>query len=83
MEKIMTFEEAKQKCEKAGQGHLLAYFDELTGEEQVNLLDQIEKMDITLLDLLKKDSKEVEKGVLEPLGAVTLKEIQQEKEKLL
>ena len=79
----MTFEEAKQKCEKAGQGHLLAYFDELTGEEQVNLLDQIEKMDITLLDLLKKDSKEVEKGVLEPLGAVTLKEIQQEKEEYL
>ena len=79
----MTFEEAKQKCEKAGQGHLLAYFDELTGEEQVNLLDQIEKMDITLLDLLKKDSKEVEKGVLEPLGAVTLEEIQQDKEEYL
>lgn len=79
----MRFEEAKQKCEKAGQGHLLAYFDELTGEEQVNLLDQIEKMDITLLDLLKKDSKEVEKGRLEPLGAVTLEEIQQEKEEYL
>lgn len=83
MEKIMRFEEAKQKCEKAGQGHLLAYFDELTGEEQVNLLDQIEKMDLTLLDLLKKDSKEVEKGILEPLGAVTLEEIQQEKEEYL
>ena len=83
MEKIMRFEEAKQKCEKAGQGHLLAYFDELTGEEQVNLLDQIEKLDITLLDLLKKDSKEVEKGILEPLGAVTLEEIQQEKEEYL
>lgn len=79
----MRFEEAKQKCEKAGQGHLLTYFDELTGEEQVNLLDQIEKMDITLLDLLKKDSKEVEKGILEPLGAVTLEEIQQEKEEYL
>ena len=79
----MRFEEAKQKCEKAGQGHLLAYFDELTGEEQVNLLDQIEKMDLTLLDLLKKDSKEVEKGILEPLGAVTLEEIQQEKEEYL
>lgn len=79
----MRFEEAKQKCEKAGQGHLLAYFDELTGEEQVNLLDQIEKLDLTLLDLLKKDSKEVEKGILEPLGAVTLEEIQQEKEEYL
>ena len=34
----MRFEEAKQKCEKAGQGHLLAYFDELTGEEAKEIL---------------------------------------------
>ena len=43
-------------------------------------LAQIEKLDITLLDLLKKESKEVEKGKLEPLGAVTLDEIQKEKD---
>ena len=76
----MTLEEAKQKCEQAGQQHLLAYYDELTKEDQEKLLSQIEKMDITLLDLLKKENKEVEKGKLEPLGAVTLEEIQKEKE---
>lgn len=72
----MTLEEAKKKCETAGQEHLLAYYDELTKEEQEVLLAQIEKIDITLLDLLKQDSKEVAKGKLEPLGAVTLEEIQ-------
>ncbi len=71
----MTLEEAKKKCEAAGQEHLLAYYDELTKEEQEVLLAQIEKIDITLLDLLKQDSKEVAKGKLEPLGAVTLEEI--------
>lgn len=75
MEQTMTLEEAKKKCEAAGQEHLLAYYDELTKEEQEVLLAQIEKIDITLLDLLKQDSKEVAKGKLEPLGAVTLEEI--------
>lgn len=72
----MTLEEAKKKCEMAGQEHLLAYYDELTKEDQEALLAQIEKIDITLLDLLKQDSKEAAKGKLEPLGAVTLEEIQ-------
>ena len=76
----MTLEEAKRKCEQAGQQHLLAYYEELTKEDQEKLLAQIEKLDITLLDLLKKESKEVEKGKLEPLGAVTLDEIQKEKD---
>lgn len=80
MEQTMTLEEAKRKCEQAGQQHLLAYYDELTKENQENLLAQIEKMDITLLDLLKKDTRDVEKGKLEPLGAVTLEEIQKEKD---
>lgn len=80
MEQTMTLEEAKRKCEQAGQQHLLAYYEELTKEDQEKLLAQIEKMDITLLDLLKKESKEVEKGKLEPLGAVTLDEIQKEKD---
>ena len=80
MEQTMTLEEAKRKCEQAGQQHLLAYYEELTKEDQEKLLAQIEKLDITLLDLLKKESKEVEKGKLEPLGAVTLDEIQKEKD---
>ena len=80
MEQTMTLEEANRKCEQAGQQHLLAYYEELTKEDQEKLLAQIEKLDITLLDLLKKESKEVEKGKLEPLGAVTLDEIQKEKD---
>ena len=56
MEQTMTLEEAKRKCEQAGQQHLLAYYEELTKEDQEKLLAQIEKMDITLLDLLKQRS---------------------------
>lgn len=67
MEQTMTLEEAKRKCEQAGQQHLLAYYEELTKEEQEKLLAQIEKLDITLLDLLKKERKEVEKGKLDHL----------------
>ena len=80
MEQTMTLEEAKQKCEQAGQQHLLAYYNELAKEEKKKLLDQIDQLDITLLALLEKKTKDVEKGKLEPLGAVTLEEIQKEKE---
>ena len=41
----MTLEEAKRKCEQAGQQHLLAYYEELTKEDQEKLLAQIEKLD--------------------------------------
>ena len=40
----MTLEEAKRKCEQAGQQHLLAYYEELTKEDQEKLLAQIEKL---------------------------------------
>ena len=44
MEQTMTLEEAKRKCEQAGQQHLLAYYEELTKEDQEKLLAQIEKL---------------------------------------
>ena len=63
----MTYEEALQKLAPAGQEHILKYYDEL-GEEQKNgLLKQVEELDLSLLDLLKKEDKSVAKGKLEPL----------------
>ena len=53
----MTYEEALQKLAPAGQEHILKYYDEL-GEEQKNgLLKQVEELDLSLLDLLKKEDK--------------------------
>lgn len=76
----MTYEEAVQKLAPAGQGHLLKYYDELTEEERKSLLDQIDKLDLTLLELIQDGVKEVPKGKLEPLGAVTLDKIKQRRE---
>lgn len=71
-EKRMTYEEAKQKLMPVGQEHLLQYFEELGEEEKKSLLKQIEDLDLSLLNLIEGGVKEIPKGKLEPLGAVTL-----------
>lgn len=76
---MFTLEEAKVKLAGAGQEHLLQYFDELDEAQQTGLLNQIEALDLSLLDLIKDGVKEVPKGKLAPLGAVTLDEIKEKK----
>lgn len=77
---MFTLEEAKVKLAGAGQEHLLQYFDELDEAKQTGLLNQIEALDLSLLDLIKDGVKEVPKGKLAPLGAVTLDEIKEKKD---
>lgn len=77
---MFTLEEAKVKLAGAGQEHLLQYFDELDETQQAGLLNQIEALDLSLLDLIKDGVKEVAKGKLAPLGAVTLDEIKEKKD---
>ena len=77
---MFTLEEAKVKLAGAGQEHLLQYFDELDEVQQTGLLNQIEALDLSLLDLIKDGVKEVPKGKLAPLGAVTLDEIKEKKD---
>lgn len=77
----MDFETAKQRVDAQGQQQLLRFYEELTKEEQERLLAQIQELDFSLLDnLSKKDSKDA-RGVLEPLAAVELAEIEEKKEK--
>ena len=77
---MFTLEEAKVKLAGAGQEHLLQYFDELDEAQQAGLLNQIEALDLSLLDLIKDGVKEVPKGKLAPLGAETLDEIKEKKD---
>ena len=77
---MFTLEEAKVKLAGAGQEHLLQYFDELDEAQQTGLLNQIKALDLSLLDLIKDGVKEVPKGKLAPLGAVTLDEIKEKKD---
>ena len=75
----MTYEEAKEKLAQAGQEHLLRYYSELDDAGRERLLAQIETLDLSLLDLIRDGVKEVPKGSLAPLGALTLEEIAEKK----
>ncbi len=70
----MTYSEAHKILEGAGQAHLLDFYNELSESEQSSLLEQIKSLDLSLLDL-KRESTESIRGNLEPLGAMTVSEI--------
>jgi len=78
--KMISYEEAKNKLEGVGQTHLLKYYEDLDQASRDQLLTQIEALDLSLLDLIKDGVKEVPKGELAPMGAVTLEEIAEKKE---
>lgn len=77
----MNFEEAKSKLEKYGQLHVLKYYEELTTEEQEELLTQIEETDFELLKYCSKKDKIEEKGKIAPLAAMQLAEIEENRER--
>ena len=72
----MTLEQTKKKLSAVGQEHLLRYWDELDEVQRTYLLEQIEELDTDLLQLVQEESGEMPRGKLEPLGAVTVDEIQ-------
>lgn len=75
----MTYEEAMQKLNTAGQEHLLRYYDELNEEQRESLLQQVESLDLSLLDVLETKGRGEAKGKLEPLGALTADKIAERK----
>lgn len=76
----MTFEAAKQKCEKYGQEHVLKYYEELSEAEKEALLLQIEETDMRILEKCKNMEELAKKGVISPLAAMELSEIEANKE---
>jgi UDP-N-acetylglucosamine/UDP-N-acetylgalactosamine diphosphorylase len=78
----MNYTEAKQKLTACGQLNLLKWFDELTDTEQASLLAQIEDLDPHLLEEFsdRHEGENAQRGVLEPLGALTLTEIAEKKD---
>lgn len=76
----MNFEKAKSKLEKYGQLHVLKYYEELTAEEKEQLLTQIEETDFEVLKYCDKKDKLVEKGKIEPLAAMQLESIEENRE---
>lgn len=72
----MTYQRAREKLAAAGQIHVLDHFDSLTGEQQKNLLKDIELTDFTVLSYLAKREELMRKGVITPLAAMEIPEIE-------
>ena len=79
----MTLEAAKQKLEKYGQEHVLKYYEELSDAEKVAFLNQIEETDMSILAACKNKEELAQKGVITPLAAMELDEIEANKERFL
>ena len=79
----MNYNEAKEKLAACGQAHLLRWYDTLTEREQESLLQQIEELDTELLQVFAdyRKSSEQARGKLAPLGALTLEEIAQNRDR--
>lgn len=76
----MTLEQAKEKVKKFGQEQVLRYYDELTEKQQEELLTQIEETDMSILESCKHREELAKKGVITPLAAMELSEIEANKE---
>ncbi len=76
----MTLEQAREKCIKYGQEHVLRYYDQLTDPEREVLLSQIEATDMTILASCKNREELAKKGVITPLKCMELPEIEAGKE---
>lgn len=57
--------------------HLLKFYDELSAEQRETLFEQIENLDFTVLN---EDEVKEKRGKIEPIGALTLKEIESRRE---
>ncbi len=75
----MNYQEALALTKKYGQEHLLRYYDELSSEEQISLLKEIEALDFSLLSILHSESASSGRGFFEPLGALTVQEISEKR----
>lgn len=72
----MTYRKAYEKLEAAGQLHVLEHYDSLSETQKKNLLEDIALTDFTVLSYLEKREELMKKGVITPLAAMELAEIE-------
>ena len=73
----MVKEQVIDKLKQYGQMHLLHFYDELSEEEQQCLLREIDRIDF---DSIRIDQKGERTGIVTPIGAMTLEEIEKQKD---
>lgn len=71
----MNYKEAYEKLEQYGQLHVLKYYDELTKEEQDELLQQIKELDFSMTQACGHREELNQKGKITPLSVMQLDEI--------
>lgn len=76
----ITLSQAKEKLEKYGQPHVLKYFEKLSETEKAALLAQIETSDMNVIDSCRHQEELLQRGVITPLAAMQLPEIQANRE---
>lgn len=76
----MNYQEAYAKLQAADQLHVLKNFEELSETGKAELLHQIEDTDFTIIDACKRESLALQKGVITPLAAMELSEIESRKD---
>lgn len=79
----MTYTDAYKKLERYGQLHVLQYYDQLTDVQKTALLSQIETTDFSVLSSREKEAgKREERGVITPMPAMELCEIEKRRKEL-
>lgn len=76
----MTYQEAKNKLQACGQEHVLAYYEQLSEEQKQLLLRQIADTDFSVVATCKEKSEVGQRGVISPLAAMQLSEIEEKRE---
>ena len=72
----MNYESISKRLVEHGQEHLLRYYAELTDEQRLELISQIDSIDFSLLDNIKNnDSNNLQRGEISPIEAVTIEDI--------
>ncbi len=72
----VNLEEAKIKLGKYGQEQVLKFYDELSDEGKDALLEQIDKTDMEVISAIDHRSELIKKGVITPLDAMELDDIE-------
>ena len=75
----MEYKEAYEKLQQYGQQHVLQYYDELSPEQQQELLEQISITDFDMLQYCNNNTTN-QKGVITPLTAMQLSEIDEKRD---
>lgn len=76
----MINHEVKENIIKFGQEHLLQYYEELTDKEKSAYDEQLNHLNFGFLDMMKEKENKIKNSHYEPLEALKISDIEQEKE---